>query len=69
MHKYRQLKALLESLQSDLDKFYYKKNASAAIRLRKACQEIKILTQGLREDIGERNNKNKKERHDNKRNK
>jgi hypothetical protein len=56
MEKFEQIKALLEGVQNDVDKFYAKGNASAGTRVRQAMQELKKLAQDLRIDIQDKKN-------------
>ena len=56
MGKFGQIKALLEGVQNDVDKFYTKGNSSAGTRVRQAMQELKKLAQDLRIDIQEKKN-------------
>lgn len=53
MEIYNQLKAKLEEISEDVDKFYDKQNNSAGTRIRKAMQDVKKLAQDLRVDIQE----------------
>lgn len=55
--KYDVIKKLIDDLETDVDKFYTKGNKSAGIRLRKKLQEIKILSQEIRNDILRKRNK------------
>jgi hypothetical protein len=54
MEKFEQIKSLIESTQSDVEKFYSKNNSSAGTRVRQAMQELKKLAQDLRIDIQEK---------------
>ena len=51
MNNYEQLKALVEGIQPDVDKFYNKNNKAAGTRIRKAMQDIKTLAQDIRKEI------------------
>jgi hypothetical protein len=53
MQKYEEIKALIASIDSDVDKFYNKGNKSAGTRIRKAMQDLKKLAQDLRVDVQE----------------
>ena len=55
MEKFEELKALVASLQEDAEKFYDKGNKAAGVRLRKGLQEIKTLSQALRQDVSSKN--------------
>jgi len=50
MEKFNQLKALLESITPDAEKFYDKENNAAGLRLRKGLQELKKLAQDVKLD-------------------
>ena len=51
MEIYENLKAQLESISEDMDKFYVKGNKSAGTRIRKVMQDVKKLAQDLRVDV------------------
>lgn len=53
MQKYEQIKSLIASIETDVDKFYNKGNKSAGTRIRKAMQDLKKLAQDLRVDVQE----------------
>jgi hypothetical protein len=55
MEKFEELKTLIASLEDDATKFYDKGNKAAGVRLRKGLQDIKTLSQALRQDVSERN--------------
>ena len=48
MEKFNEIKALIESANEDVDKFYVKGNKAAAVRIRKAMQDVKNLAQEVR---------------------
>jgi hypothetical protein len=56
MEKFEQIKALLEGVQGDVEKFYSKGNSSAGTRVRQAMQELKKLAQDLRVDVQDKKN-------------
>ena len=56
MEKFEQIKALLEGVQGDIEKFYSKGNSSAGTRVRQAMQELKKLAQDLRLDVQDKKN-------------
>jgi|694.fasta_scaffold01156_21 hypothetical protein len=56
MEKFEQIKALLEGVQGDIEKFYSKGNSSAGTRVRQAMQELKKLAQDLRVDVQDKKN-------------
>jgi hypothetical protein len=51
MSHYDEMKALVESLGDDVDKFYNKGNKTAGTRARKTLQDIKTLAQTMRTEI------------------
>jgi hypothetical protein len=55
MEKFEDLKALITSLEEDATKFYEKGNKAAGVRLRKGLQEIRTLSQSLRQDVSAKN--------------
>lgn len=57
MKKFEELKALIASLEGDIDKFYNKENGAAGTRLRKAMQDLKGLAQEIRTEVQEMKNK------------
>ena len=57
MEKFEQIKALIESAQGDVEKFFDKGNGSAGTRVRQAMQELKKLAQELRLEVQEFKNK------------
>jgi hypothetical protein len=48
MEKFNEIKAIVDSVSADVEKFYGKGNKAAAVRIRKAMQDIKVLAQELR---------------------
>jgi len=61
MEKFEQLKQMLESMESDVDKFYNKGVSSAGGRVRKELNNIRKLCADLRKEIQEiRNSKSSK---------
>lgn len=59
METFEKIKALIESLQEDVNKFETKGNAAAGTRVRKGMQELKNLAQEIRVEISEKKNTNK----------
>jgi len=57
MKKYEDLKALVASLQEDVNKFSAKGNSAAGTRIRKSMQEIKNLAQAVRIEVQESKNR------------
>lgn len=51
MKKFEELKALLASLEPDIEKFYAKQNSAAGTRVRKGMQDLKNLAQDIRVEI------------------
>jgi len=51
MSKFNDLKNLVDSLESDFDKFYDKRNNAAGTRVRKGMQEMKNLAQKIRLEV------------------
>ena len=56
MKKFEDLKALVASLEEDMDKFYNKENGAAGTRVRKAMQDLKVLAQEIRTEVQETKN-------------
>ncbi|MFD2968334.1 histone H1 [Sphingobacterium bambusae] len=54
--KFKELKALVDGLEVDADKFFVKGNSAAGTRVRKGLQDIKNLSQDLRLGIQELKN-------------
>lgn len=54
---YEQMKALLEEIQPDVEKFYDKGNKAAGTRIRKAMQNLKALAQEQRAEVSEMSKK------------
>jgi hypothetical protein len=51
MKRYGQVRGLVESLESDFEKFYDKGNQAAGTRVRKGMQELKNLSQQIRVEV------------------
>jgi len=51
MEMYENLKALVESMEGDVTKFYENGNKAAGTRVRQLCQEGKKVLQDIRVDI------------------
>ena len=56
MEKFEEIKALIEAVEEDVDKFYVKGNKAAAVRIRKTMQEVKNAAQELRVHVQETKN-------------
>jgi len=57
MKKINSIKEILNSIESDADKFYNKGNKAAGTRLRKAMLEIKELAHEVRKEVTDMKNK------------
>ncbi|CAM4395466.1 hypothetical protein SAMN06265348_11520 [Pedobacter westerhofensis] len=57
MKKFDDLKKLVDSLETDADKFYNKANSAAGTRVRKGMQDLKNIAQAIRLEIQETKNK------------
>jgi ADP-heptose:LPS heptosyltransferase len=55
MEKFEELKAILASMDEDINKFYEKDNKAAGVRVRKSLQEIKTLAQTMRHEVSAKN--------------
>ena len=56
MEKFENMKAILEGLTEDVQKFDEKGNKAAGTRVRQGLQEIKNVAQELRKEISEKKN-------------
>jgi hypothetical protein len=56
-NRFSEIKQLIESLEADFTKFYEKENQAAGTRVRQGMQELKVLAQGIREQIQDEKNK------------
>ncbi len=56
MSKYEDLKAKVDEIEEDVNKFYDKGNNAAGTRIRKAMQEVKALAQDIRKEVQARKN-------------
>lgn len=54
MEKFEELKALVEELGGDVEKFYDKGNGTAGTRVRQGMQKIKSLAQEIRLEISDK---------------
>jgi hypothetical protein len=59
MEKFKDLKETLLALEEDAIKFYEKSNKAAGVRLRKGLQDIKSLSQVIRQDVSTKNKETK----------
>ena len=53
MSRYEDLKALVEGLEADFDKFYNDGNKAAGTRVRKGMQELKGFAQDVRNEVNQ----------------
>jgi hypothetical protein len=53
MNRFSEIKALVDDLEVDMEKFYGKKNKTAGTRARKTLQDLKKLAQDIRVNIQE----------------
>lgn len=51
MSRFNELRNLVDSLESDFEKFYDKKNNAAGTRVRKGMQDMKNLAQTIRLEV------------------
>jgi hypothetical protein len=59
MENFNELKETLLALEEDATKFYDKGNKAAGVRLRKGLQDIKSLSQTIRQDVSAKNKESK----------
>jgi hypothetical protein len=59
MNEFNELKGLVIALEEDATKFYEKSNKAAGVRLRKGLQDIKSLSQVIRQDVSTKNKESK----------
>jgi hypothetical protein len=59
MENFNELKQTLLALEEDATKFYEKSNKAAGVRLRKGLQDIKALSQAIRQDVSSKNKDSK----------
>lgn len=53
MNRFSEIKALVDDLEVDMEKFYGKNNKTAGTRARKTLQDLKKLAQDIRVNIQE----------------
>ena len=56
MQKFQEVKNLLASLEADVTKFYNHNNCADGTRVRKAMQDLKVLSTEIRKEISEKKN-------------
>lgn len=59
MERFNELKSLISSIEEDATKYYEKNNKAAGVRLRKGLQEIRMMSQEIRQDVSSRNKESK----------
>ena len=59
MENFNELKETLLALEEDAAKFYDKGNKAAGVRLRKGLQDIKTMSQTIRQDVSAKNKESK----------
>ena len=57
MNRFEELKAMVEAMETDFQKFYEKGNKAAGTRVRKAMLELKNKAQEIRVEVQELKNK------------
>ncbi len=57
MSRFEELKAMVEAMEDDFQKFYEKGNKAAGTRVRKAMLELKNKAQEIRVEVQELKNK------------
>lgn len=55
MENFNELKELVATLEADVVKFYEKDNKAAGVRVRKTLQQIKTVSQTMRNEVSEKN--------------
>ncbi|WP_270087227.1 histone H1 [Sphingobacterium sp. SYP-B4668] len=53
MKNYYKLKDVISIFEDDAEKFFQSGNSAAGTRLRKAMQEVKVLSQALRSEVSD----------------
>jgi hypothetical protein len=56
MEKFKQLKALIESAENDVQAFYEKGNKAAGTRVRNAMQSLKTAAADIRKEVTDKKN-------------
>jgi hypothetical protein len=51
MDKFKALKELVSSVETDAEKFYHKGNAAAGTRLRNTLQQVKVAATDIRKEV------------------
>lgn len=61
MNKFHELQDLIKSYEQDFNKFYFKCNRTAGVRLRKKMQELRAFAKNIRNEIQELNKRRSEE--------
>ena len=61
-NKFAEFKRIVDSMETDFDKFYNSGVAAAGTRVRKACQELAVLAKEVRKDVTEVKNERSAEK-------
>jgi len=56
MEKFEKVKQLVADIETDATKFYNQNNGAAGTRVRKAMQDLKVLSGEIRKEITEKKN-------------
>ncbi|MCY4419376.1 MAG: histone H1 [Cytophagales bacterium] len=56
---FKKVKGIVNGIEDDVSKFYEGKNKTAGTRVRKAFQEVKVLSQEIRKEVQEIKNSDK----------
>lgn len=54
MENFQKLKEIVSNIEADAIKFYDSANGAAGTRLRKAMQDLKVLSQEIRTEVTEK---------------
>jgi hypothetical protein len=60
MEKFKQLESVIAEMKDDVTKCYEKGNNAAGVRVRKALQTVKELSQEIRKEVSEQKKESKK---------
>nr|MBI1230390.1 histone H1 [Cytophagales bacterium] len=56
MSKFQEVKALVDGMEADFEKFYEAKNKAAGTRIRKGLMDLKNLAQDIRKEVQDMKN-------------
>jgi hypothetical protein len=59
MKKFEEIKAIIASVEADVQKFYNGGNSAAGTRVRKAMQDLKNAAQDVRTEVQDKKNTDK----------